>query len=1085
MIRSASASPLVLLERLRQRQYSVDRLRRLYAQLVALVLYDNNNDSNDVEEDEMERRHWEEPQGPWSKLWSSMQQRKRRFHNKNKTINSSSSNDSTCKTTTRDPPLTAPPKQRRHHPRGIETAFLSMAANRTSEPTFPIRDVMSFESDHQNDDDEEDNDLRRAQREERRCVQLLSDISTVLTNAMGQQQQQAALHQRANDDDHHSNEGSAPTNQVFAYFGEKNILRLLLEMVRATPTSSSHHLRPVAWTAPVKAQALQTVAELVSSSYHAASSLYYVLSQDTLNQLVTDVLPLDQWTDPALEVLLPPYVDLLQAMALVLSDAPQLSCFFLQVPKEAEGETCFPLFSAILETTTSAYATSNSFVHSTCLNLLVDMMQISNSANNDHSNHITAIHDWIRDAVGHHQILAQHLCNILLARYRRMVNLCSGPVVDAIRSDALSAQWQGLREEVDSIWNDVLVDCAIRPLNVRLCEDFLSQVFCTLWKEVHEGYTSWKAVSSSPMTFPNDDEVEDGTTRPQQNLVFMSIGVLDADVIPEREAVAQVAVWVLATLLDRLRYRPLVRMLTVALLHPQTNATLWTNGSSATAANDDAYHFTPGLHQIAQGGTNDAELEDNFFRQFLFQTLAGDFGEWRAVAAAVLLEHVLLSPSMDADTLALVQLFPTPDHEDDQGCDLDRAVAKFLRRPHTLTSDVCTTAIECVSSLALHLLHKTVSLSLSRQHRSSDPSNVVGSSVPSLDSLRGLREARSFFFEKTLVAHSNTDNVACEDVFVDYMEAAVQNCYKRISLYGSADNSSSSSTRQRPSSRVHAYQLYQHSCAFHSTKSECLIRKHWSSRTSHAEEARWNAQMALHLRAVNNVASRFLEQTTAIQHTESSSVAKAPKLELLDRVGELEEIFGVFSSTPRIGSEIDLRFRSSFFCSSGMTGNQVSSALKELKDLRSMAAESSLIGSSTELSFVLDTVHLFVIRPTSTSKKVTSNESSRGIILCCIPLLNVIAAAMDGAWLHVAVRHDNVKSLIKNGNMALQFESAEISTMVRDDLNRSRRLLRHEVAQKLKTLLAYTRGDSRMENDKEMVTAEPLEEKKTDTEPGR
>jgi hypothetical protein len=70
------------------------------------------------------------------------------------------------------------------------------------------------------------------------------------------------------------------------------------------------------------------------------------------------------------------------------------------------------------------------------------------------------------------------------------------------------------------------------------------------------------------------------------------------------------------------------------------------------------------------------------------------------------------------------------------------------------------------------------------------------------------------------------------------------------------------------------------------------------------------------------------------------------------------------------------------------------------------------------LILVLDPMDMFVLKP------VPRSNGSRGTVACCIPLLNVIAAAADHAWLHVAVKHPDIGFLIKNGNMALRFESA-------------------------------------------------------------
>jgi hypothetical protein len=135
------------------------------------------------------------------------------------------------------------------------------------------------------------------------------------------------------------------------------------------------------------------------------------------------MLPLSQWTDPALETMLPAYVDLLKNMSLQLGGSPQLFPFFAIKDQESQ-KTFFPLFSATLETATCVYAQSDSFVHISCLNLIVDLLQIGNEP----------IQDWIRQAESEQRHLASHVCELLLRRYRRIINLTTGPVIDGVRS---------------------------------------------------------------------------------------------------------------------------------------------------------------------------------------------------------------------------------------------------------------------------------------------------------------------------------------------------------------------------------------------------------------------------------------------------------------------------------------------------------------------------------------------------------------------------------------------------------------------------------------------------------------------------
>ena len=97
---------------------------------------------------------------------------------------------------------------------------------------------------------------------------------------------------------------------------------------------------------------------------------------------------------------------------------------------------------------------------------------------------------------------------------------------------------------------------------------------------------------------------------------------------------------------------------------------------------------------------------------------------------------------------------------------------------------------------------------------------------------------------------------------------------------------------------------------------------------------------------------------------------------------------------------------------------------------------------------VLDPTDMYIAKPYRSSE-----AENRATVVCSISLRSVIAAADDAEWLHVAVRHEDVGSLIKNGNMALQLESNGSCLIVKQYLDRSRDILRHELLGKVSVLL--------------------------------
>jgi len=200
----------------------------------------------------------------------------------------------------------------------------------------------------------------------------------------------------------------------------------------------------------------------------------------------------------------------------------------------------FPLFSATLETGTSSFAQTDSFIHATCLNLMVGLMQIN----------YTPIEEWIQQAVMEQQKLANHICDLLVHRYQRMASLTTGLIVDSVRSVALLNQVSGLKDEIH-VLND-LFSCHVRGFNVRLCETVLRRFIAVLLRDVTP------SSGSSSSSRDDDDHLHH---QPHHSRTFLCVGNSDNDVIPEPEAHAQTAIFILSQLFLHVEYNPLLRML--------------------------------------------------------------------------------------------------------------------------------------------------------------------------------------------------------------------------------------------------------------------------------------------------------------------------------------------------------------------------------------------------------------------------------------------------------------------------------------------------------------------------------------------
>ena len=133
---------------------------------------------------------------------------------------------------------------------------------------------------------------------------------------------------------------------------------------------------------------------------------------------------------------------------------------------------------------------------------------------------------------------------------------------------------------------------------------------------------------------------------------------------------------------------------------------------------------------------------------------------------------------------------------------------------------------------------------------------------------------------------------------------------------------------------------------------------------------------------------------------------------------------------------------------------------------------------SSDLILVLDATSIVVVRPIISQQHFDSAPQAleRGVIICHIPLSDVIAAACDDIRLHVAVRYENVGCLIRNGNMIVTLDSPGTCLIVHQYLEKCRKLLREELHKKITKL--FSTNDPIFSNRK----AQPQQESVDDME---
>jgi len=804
---------------------------------------------------------------------------------------------------------------------------------------------------------------------------------------------------------------------------------------QSSPPSSDTEYHGIVWSPSVKAQILKTVSLLVSNT-RDATALYFILSQHCVNDLIACMLPLQQWTDPALRIMLPAYVDLLHNLALQLSASPHLlPCFTVVTSAVAndggDGPTVFPLFSATLETAVYSYVQSDSFAHATCLTLLIDLMRIE------------SVHSWCGKERHQYQAkLSNHLCQLLLDRYHRLATLATGPVVNAVRSTAVATQIAGLDDDM-LLLNDVFW-CNVDGLNVCLCESLLRNLVSVLLKALIP-------VNSSR--------------------TFMVVGVIDADIIPEPEARMQASMFFLSRLFARVEYAPFVRMLAVALFHPYSTSR-WDRqravGDDAQQQNgneevilrsrDDApYLLTLALNAIVRGakqvsnGESNSDISpsgnfilNNPYRVELVKALSGIYGEYMFIPTAILVETLLDSDLLDLSILQTLKVLPELHEKEGQGItSFEHALSAFLKRHHVLQSAISPTALECAASLSVKLIYQValvtaVAAVSSAESGSKKPKAVEWSPVK-----MALEEARSYLFRKTL---QSEQVVGVSDIFVDLIETAVTDRYKRrtMAVHGESRGPS-----------VFAFVLSQHGCHRHQASPEILTRRIHGVGNNDVEATRFYSQMAFHFRALCRVVGRFAADfqsyLTAVScASPRSEPPTCPSLDTMDEAEELANIFGSVQDKPAAGTDLDLRGRMVFNFTSTPEGDRKKKKDENTASSRSQSDDKMIFQPSSQLALVLDPTDMFIVKPFHPRN---SSSPNRGTVICCIPLLKVIAAAADGEWLHVAVRHEDVGFLIRNGNLVLRFQTPGTCLIVRQYLERCRQVLRGELREKIKSIL--------------------------------
>jgi Uncharacterised conserved protein len=431
------------------------------------------------------------------------------------------------------------------------------------------------------------------------------------------------------------------SDPVFEYFCEKCILGLLVEIAKSKPSSGSN-LHAITWSPKVKAEIMRAISLLLSNAQDEPS-LYYLLSKNYINELITFMIPLRQWTESGLEIMIPPYVKLLKSLVQHVAASPGDIYPFLKY-----GEH-FPILSSSIDV--AIFQRTDATSRSVCLTSIVLLFHTTHP-------HIRAC---MSSSESQMQALTSFVCTRLIDRYNQMGKLVMGPVVDHVRCNAMQIQLTDLKNQIQFL--NELLQSGMQAFNVHFCEAFLRTVVSVLLENI----------------------------LPQKSRQFISVGIADMDVIPEPEGLAQVAVFFLVQFWS-ISFPPLARMLAVSLFHPNST-TLWK--MAKYNAIHVEYALTRELNSIAQ--STDGEYMDNPYRLEILNLLSGQRGEWRFIPASMLVEGALASAAVGMQLFVNFGLLPK---DLTVGCPeslIDKALSTFILRKQMTRSAVVALALERAS----------------------------------------------------------------------------------------------------------------------------------------------------------------------------------------------------------------------------------------------------------------------------------------------------------------------------------------------------------------------------------------------------
>lgn len=828
-------------------------------------------------------------------------------------------------------------------------------------------------------------------------------------------------------------------HQVFEYFCDKNILSLLVDILLARPFTGNRYAG-VTWTAQVKAQILQTISIFVSN-VSDTTSLYYLFSNNYMNRIITSMLPLDQWSDSALDEILPVYISFLKSMALQLANKPDLFQFFVCHPSECNSSTyisihlppvmpLFPLFHAAVHIaiSSSKVASSDYFVKTTALNIILNIFQLKHPE----------ISSIISKSHLEQQWLITHICEQLNQKYHSIFDIIMivGNRISPWRQEALASE-QGQLDELfqfitDLLWCSQSLDGIVSQ---RFCEGILSKVIM------------YPILDHILRFSPNSDT-------PSHRL--------------ETQAKYLGSLFFLSSFFQRVDYIPLLRMVVIAIFHPYTPQT---NFSQDDIQNCKAeFYITPTLNAIAKhnitivqdGIVPDDVLKEehipihvdntltesewmssqasvavvsNPFQKIMYQTLSGDFGDTAFALVAIVIQTTLSSTLMDLNMLQRLGMLRSLSCNASTPCLLEDSLTKYYSN---LKNEPTYISGQYALNIAISITSFFITMQVNALIESFDPtfSDLTRAGSTSSPLFQSIVTAKQHF--ASYVKEFSQNQISSE-FLPDLMERKIKELYSDV---------------DRNTAEI---EYYCNLSALFPNKLLCnlVIESASSTETTDIDECKF----ALHVLLLFDAFERNYRQFYTLLSESSSDImmqwCKSTKV-IKYKVSDQIRILGSLDRKSIIGSEYSVKDRNSFrFAPSlALTDATVKPSFivpsNVKKDTRRKVADKILLMASSKSSnflLVIDTEELLILKP-------NANDNTVGTILCCMLLNNIIAIASDEEWLHIATKNvEDIGVLIEKGNMVLKFKDVSICQAAKVCISNSRNQWRINMTKSISNFL--------------------------------